>query len=254
MEGGLRDLGVGPERGAAICVERGRDMVAGLLAILEAGGAFLPLDRDYPPDRLRYMLHDAGAGVLVTTRELAARLGERLGVAGGGSAGARTPLLDDPPGAGAGGGRRPRRPPRRRRRGAGARGGGAWGARAARGSGEGGEGGRVQGLGGGLGSGEPLSYDLQRQFHASLAVPLHNLYGPTEAAVDVTHWRCDRDDPRPLVPIGRPVANTRIHVLDRQGEGGPIGGARGAPIRRGPPPPRRPGPPPPPPPPLAPPP
>jgi acyl-coenzyme A synthetase/AMP-(fatty) acid ligase/acyl carrier protein len=83
--------------------------------------------------------------------------------------------------------------------------------------------GALQGLRRVVASGEPLSYDLQRQFHAALDAPLHNLYGPTEAAVEVTHWRCDRDDPRPLVPIGRPVANTRIHVLDRQGQEVPIG-------------------------------
>ncbi len=54
-------------------------------------------------------------------------------------------------------------------------------------------------------------------------MPLHNLYGPTEAAVDVTSWACDPGDPRPLVPIGRPVANTGIHLLDPGGAEAPIG-------------------------------
>src|SRR5262249_55938957 len=52
---------------------------------------------------------------------------------------------------------------------------------------------------------------------------LHNLYGPTEAAVDVTSWQCRPDDPRRLVPIGSPVANTALHVLDRHGHQAPLG-------------------------------
>ena len=64
-------------------------------------------------------------------------------------------------------------------------------------------------------SGEALSRDLQDQFFARSQAQLHNLYGPTEAAVDVTSWACRREpDPRP-VPIGYPIANTQIHVLDR---------------------------------------
>jgi len=64
-------------------------------------------------------------------------------------------------------------------------------------------------------SGEALGRDLQDACFARLpGVELHNLYGPTEAAVDVTAWRCRGDDPYPTVPIGRPIANTRIHVLD----------------------------------------
>src|SRR5262249_52888116 len=42
---------------------------------------------------------------------------------------------------------------------------------------------------------------------------LHNLYGPTEAAIDVTAWECRRNDPRNIVPIGRPIANLSIHLL-----------------------------------------
>ena len=54
------------------------------------------------------------------------------------------------------------------------------------------------------------------------AALLHNLYGPTEAAVDVTWWACDPARPR-VVPIGRPVANTRVHLLDRNGREVPVG-------------------------------
>ena len=64
-------------------------------------------------------------------------------------------------------------------------------------------------------SGEALPYDLQEQFFKVLPSQLHNLYGPTEAAVEVTHWTCRRNDERKIVPIGRPVANTQIYILDR---------------------------------------
>ncbi|MEU9029604.1 amino acid adenylation domain-containing protein, partial [Streptomyces sp. NPDC048383] len=61
-------------------------------------------------------------------------------------------------------------------------------------------------------SGEALSPELAARFIASTDTPLHNLYGPTEAAVDVTYWQCAADDGR--VPIGLPVWNTRMYVLD----------------------------------------
>ena len=73
-------------------------------------------------------------------------------------------------------------------------------------------------------SGEALPYELQQRFFARLRdTELHNLYGPTEAAVDVTYWACKRDDERTKVPIGRPVANTQIHILDTRMEPVPIG-------------------------------
>ncbi|HEX2076983.1 MAG TPA: amino acid adenylation domain-containing protein [Longimicrobium sp.] len=77
-------------------------------------------------------------------------------------------------------------------------------------------------------SGEALPEELVQRFYARMdaagndRVRLHNLYGPTEAAVDVTYWACERGDTGP-VPIGRPVANTRILVLDRRGEPVPVG-------------------------------
>jgi nonribosomal peptide synthetase DhbF len=63
-------------------------------------------------------------------------------------------------------------------------------------------------------SGETLSAELQQRFLATLDVPLHNLYGPTEAAVDVSFWRCQADGGSAPVPIGRPIWNTRLNVLD----------------------------------------
>jgi acyl-coenzyme A synthetase/AMP-(fatty) acid ligase len=72
-------------------------------------------------------------------------------------------------------------------------------------------------------SGEALTYELQQQFFSKLDTELHNLYGPTEAAVDVTYWACQRESTKPIVPIGRPVANTQIYILDRQMQPVPIG-------------------------------
>ena len=62
----LRGLGVGADSLIGVCVDRSVDMVVTLLGVLKAGGAYLPLDPDYPRERLAYMLHDSGARVLVT--------------------------------------------------------------------------------------------------------------------------------------------------------------------------------------------
>ncbi len=63
-------------------------------------------------------------------------------------------------------------------------------------------------------SGEALPFEFQEKFFGRLDAELHNLYGPTEAAVDVTSWRCERVGARAHVPIGRPIANTQIYLLD----------------------------------------
>uniref|UniRef100_UPI00083133A4 non-ribosomal peptide synthetase n=1 Tax=Actinomadura macra TaxID=46164 RepID=UPI00083133A4 len=64
-------------------------------------------------------------------------------------------------------------------------------------------------------SGEALPLGVQSRFFATFDdVALHNLYGPTEAAVDVTAWRCRPEQDEGLVPIGAPVANTRVFVVD----------------------------------------
>jgi amino acid adenylation domain-containing protein/non-ribosomal peptide synthase protein (TIGR01720 family) len=70
-------------------------------------------------------------------------------------------------------------------------------------------------------SGEVLPVDLQERFFTRLAAALHNLYGPTEASVDVTFWACQRQSS--LVPIGRPIANTQLYVLDHHGQPDPPG-------------------------------
>ncbi len=72
-------------------------------------------------------------------------------------------------------------------------------------------------------SGEALTADLQTMFFASCGAELFNLYGPTEAAVDVTHWPCRRNDPRAFVPIGYPITNIQIHVLDKKLKHVPVG-------------------------------
>ncbi len=72
-------------------------------------------------------------------------------------------------------------------------------------------------------SGEALLAELRDRFFERLECELHNLYGPTEAAVDVTHWACQRADRRSFVPIGRPVANTRIYILDSRLRTVPVG-------------------------------
>jgi amino acid adenylation domain-containing protein len=72
-------------------------------------------------------------------------------------------------------------------------------------------------------SGEALSVALIERFFARSDAGLHNLYGPTEAAIDVTSWHCQRNSERENVPIGRPIANTEIYILDRNLKPVPIG-------------------------------
>lgn len=74
-------------------------------------------------------------------------------------------------------------------------------------------------------SGEALPRDLVDQFHTTYPggrVALENLYGPTEAAIDVTAWACPAGETGP-VPIGRPIANTSVHVLDPHRVPVPVG-------------------------------
>ena len=290
----LRRLGAGPETLVGICTERSLEMVVGLLGILKAGAAYVPLDPGYPKQRLHYMLQDANVSVLLTQAQLQERLeihqGHRLLLDGGwwteaagsdlnpetpqlsghnlayviytsGSTGQpkgamnthhgilnrlmwmqqeyhltpadrvlqKTPFSFDVS---------------------------VWeffwplmvGARLvmARPGGhqdsnylvkliqeqeittlhfvpsmlqifleeKGVE--RCASLKRVICSGEALSWELQQKFFSRLSCELHNLYGPTEAAVDVTYWECRREDSLRVVPIGRPIANTRMHVLDAQ--------------------------------------
>ena len=73
-----------------------------------------------------------------------------------------------------------------------------------------------------MSSGEALSYELQQRFFERLGARLHNLYGPTEAAIDVTFWECGANEER-SVPIGRPIANTEIYLLDPSMQPVPVG-------------------------------
>ena len=72
-------------------------------------------------------------------------------------------------------------------------------------------------------SGEALPLELTQRFFSKLECELHNLYGPTEAAIDVTFWQCQPQDNLERVPIGRPIANTQIYILDKHLQPVPIG-------------------------------
>jgi amino acid adenylation domain-containing protein len=72
-------------------------------------------------------------------------------------------------------------------------------------------------------SGEALPFELQQRFFERMKASLHNFYGPTEAAIDVTWWDCERNSGSTVVPIGRPIANTQIYILDRWLQPVPIG-------------------------------
>ena len=74
-----------------------------------------------------------------------------------------------------------------------------------------------------ISSGEALSYELQERFFARLKCKLHNLYGPTEASIDVTAWQCEPGASSRTVPIGQPIANTQIYILDESLQPVPIG-------------------------------
>ncbi|HEU0299707.1 MAG TPA: amino acid adenylation domain-containing protein, partial [Longimicrobium sp.] len=65
--------GVGPDVRVALCVERGAEMLVGLLAVLKAGGAYVPLDPSHPEERLGHILADAAPAVLLTQASLAER-------------------------------------------------------------------------------------------------------------------------------------------------------------------------------------
>jgi amino acid adenylation domain-containing protein len=70
----LRELGAGPGVPVGVCLRRSADLVAALLAVWKAGGAYLPLDPDFPPERLRLYLDDSAAPVVITQTELKSRL------------------------------------------------------------------------------------------------------------------------------------------------------------------------------------
>ncbi len=82
----LREMGAGPEVRIAVGAGRSPDLVVGLLGVLAAGAAYVPLDPAYPEERLDFMLNDSGAELLLTSRALESRL-SGLGV--------KTALIED---------------------------------------------------------------------------------------------------------------------------------------------------------------
>ena len=70
----LQQLGAQPEVLIGLCVERSLDAIVGILGIIKAGAAYLPLDPNYPQERLNFMLEDAGVSILVTQQHLAKNL------------------------------------------------------------------------------------------------------------------------------------------------------------------------------------
>ncbi len=73
----LQQLGVGPEVMVGVCMERSLEMIVSLLAILKAGGVYVPLDPDYPRERMAFLLADSHMQVLLTQRRLLSRLPEQ---------------------------------------------------------------------------------------------------------------------------------------------------------------------------------
>ena len=289
----LRSRGVGPEHLVGVFAERSLEMVVGLLAVLKAGAAYLPLEPDQPDQRLAYMLEDSGATLLLTQEHLLARLPasdrQVLCLDRDAALFAEYPV-DDPDllnhpdqlaysiyTSGTTG----------RPKGAGNSHAalcnrlqwmqatfaldqhdrvlqktpfgfdvsvweffwplmtGATLVMAAPGAHR--DPAELKAIIAGHGisvlhfvpsmlqaylatesladcprlrlvmcSGEALPVDLQQRFLAQSSAGLHNLYGPTEAAIDVSHWACHDTPGLHSVPIGRPIANLRLYVLDGQ--------------------------------------
>ncbi len=74
LAGYLKAKGIGPNKLVGICVEKSFDMVIGILAILKAGGAFVPMDPSYPSDRLEYIFKETNSPILLTQKELLEKL------------------------------------------------------------------------------------------------------------------------------------------------------------------------------------
>jgi amino acid adenylation domain-containing protein len=295
----LREEGVRPGGVVGVLARRSADLVIGLLAVLKAGAAYLPLDPDQPDERLAFMLADAGARLVLTASLLAPRLG---------GADVRAVLLEQ-----AAGGRSAEDPepaagpadPAYLIYTSGSTGTpkgvlnshrglcnrldwmqrafplgaddavlqktpigfdvSVWelfwplmtGARLVMAS-PGGhrdpaylrkviterrvttvhfvpsmlgvfleepDAGSCASLRRTICSGEELTPALAAEFLRRMPGELHNLYGPTEAAIDVSSWRCELEHVigRRRLPIGRPIQNMRLYVVDRWGNPLPAG-------------------------------
>src|SRR5262249_50142275 len=299
----LRTLGVGPEVLVGVCMERSFELVVSLLAVLDAGGAYVPCDPEYPRERLEFMLRDSRVAMVLTHEGARDRVPaadcpvvivgrDSLSDDGrGGELAARPPLNVDADNlayaiytSGTTGGPKSALNTHR-----GLANRLAWMQRAYRLDGSDAvlqktpfsfdvsvweffwplmtgarlvlcrPGGHqdpshlaalireqsittlhfvpsmlrvfldqpalpaLPSLRRVICSGEALSRDVERSFVERFDCELHNLYGPTEASIDVTAWRASRDDGHATVPLGRPIANTRIYVVDRSLRQCPVG-------------------------------
>jgi amino acid adenylation domain-containing protein len=287
----LQRLGVGLEDRVAVCAERSPELVVALVGILKAGAAYVPLDPEYPTERLQIMLEDSAARVLLTQERLRGKLAAGLPIVAldAGWSAIERESANPPPGVvnpeqeaylifTSGSTGRPkgavvshrgicnrllwmqeayRLGPEDRvlqktpfsfdvsvweffwplmagarlvmARPGGHRDGAYLVETIAR---EGittihfvpsmlqafleeAEVSRCRSLRRVICSGEALPKALQDRFFERLETEFQNLYGPTEASVDVTFWACEKESRREAVPIGRPIANVQIHLLDR---------------------------------------
>ncbi|MDQ0937560.1 amino acid adenylation domain-containing protein [Streptomyces turgidiscabies] len=85
----LVELGIGPERPVAIAVPRRTELVVGMLAVLKAGGVYVPIDPEYPADRIRHMIEDSDPALVLTTSDVDAQVAQECG-------GPLTFVMDDP--------------------------------------------------------------------------------------------------------------------------------------------------------------
>ncbi|GAB1510164.1 amino acid adenylation domain-containing protein [Actinophytocola sp. KF-1] len=297
----LRGVGVGPETLVGVCAERSLELVAGLLGVLKAGAAYLPLDPEYPADRLAFMVADAAAPVVLVQSHLRDDLpttDATVLVLDHEQEWAGQPIHNPPPTTAdhlayviytSGSTGRPKGVPNthrgivnrldwmQKRYGLTAADAvlqktpasfdvSVWeffwplqtGARLVLAKPGGhkdagylrdllvdervttahfvpsmltvflGEDGieAATALRRVICSGEELPHTAAVEFTTRFPhCELHNLYGPTEAAIDVSSWHCD---PAALaqvtsVPIGAPIANLRLYVLDERGNPAPVG-------------------------------
>ncbi len=76
----LIDRGVRPEKPVGICIERSTEMILALLAVLKAGAAYVPIDPDYPQQRIDFILDETRAQIVLTRQQLQSRLPQNLAV------------------------------------------------------------------------------------------------------------------------------------------------------------------------------